>query len=311
VIFDDSVPGTNSNIRSDRAANQSPIDNTNNQITNFGSQDGSNDPTATGATGLAATIGGGDDNTASDNYTTVIGGAANKASNFGATVSGGVFNTASGLLSHVSGGENNVASGSHAEASGRSTTASGFGSNARNDGNIAQGDYSNAYGRGTTAPRAYQDAYASDVGYGIPGPPAGNGSAQTSRLVLRGQTPGDAPGESIELFFGVVGPPKQLILEDGVGYTMVVTAIFRGTVAGNPVVRSFKQTLCFRRDAGVTVLAASGAQEAIGDAAGASWTLVASVGVGPDRVVLTANTGATTTLLRAVALVDFTEVFNV
>jgi hypothetical protein len=79
VVFDDDVVADRVNIRSDRQADQSPIDNTLSQITNFGSQDGTIEPAATGATGVASTIGGGNDNTASGTGSTVPGGRGNTA----------------------------------------------------------------------------------------------------------------------------------------------------------------------------------------------------------------------------------------
>src|SRR3990172_8805471 len=80
VVFDDAVPANKLNIRSDRASNQSPVNNAQSQITNFGSQDGLIDATASGATAKGSVIGGGNDNTASGLYATVPGGAGNRAS---------------------------------------------------------------------------------------------------------------------------------------------------------------------------------------------------------------------------------------
>src|SRR5512135_381862 len=121
VIFDDAVPGTNSNIRSDRAANQSPIDNTKSQITNLGSTDGvfSAFTGSMGARGVSSTISGGDDNAATGNYSSVAGGAANWGSGVASHAAGGQFNFAGGDFSHVEGnGTDAEAESSHAEGSG-------------------------------------------------------------------------------------------------------------------------------------------------------------------------------------------------
>ncbi|HET7375511.1 MAG TPA: tail fiber domain-containing protein, partial [Anaerolineae bacterium] len=56
------------------------------------------------------TVGGGVDNTASDDQSTIGGGRGNTASNVWATIAGGFENTASGLLTTIGGGFNNTAS---------------------------------------------------------------------------------------------------------------------------------------------------------------------------------------------------------
>ena len=165
VIFDDSVPGTNSNIRSDRAVNQSPIDNTRSQITNLGSQDGLWNGAAYGATGIASTIGGGDDNSAGPaDYATVGGGAGNVASGFAATVPGGAENTAKGDYSVAEGfqttanggashaeGSGTLSNSAYAHAEGDQTTASGAASHAEGALTTASGDGSHAEGISTQA----------------------------------------------------------------------------------------------------------------------------------------------------------------
>jgi hypothetical protein len=120
VVFDDAVAGADSNIRSDRAANQSPIDNTKSQITNLGSADGTISPigATTGATGNAATISGGDDNAAVGDYSSVAGGAGNWTEGIASHAAGGQFNFAGGDYSHVEGfGTDTEAESSHAEGS--------------------------------------------------------------------------------------------------------------------------------------------------------------------------------------------------
>jgi hypothetical protein len=167
VVFNDSVPTAKSNIVENRAANQSPIDNTKSQITNLGSQDGTINPSATGATSTGATIGGGDDNTAGPTgyetvaggggntaqgqYATVGGGQLNVASNTGATVSGGAQNQAQSAYSTVRGGYFNYAKGNYAEAGGYEVSASGVASHGEGSQTTASGDYSHAEGDGTTA----------------------------------------------------------------------------------------------------------------------------------------------------------------
>lgn len=244
VVFDDSVPSAEVNIRSNRSSNQSPINNTQSQITNLGSQDGLVEPTATGATAKGATIGGGNDNSATGLYSKVTGGAGNKAS-------------------------------------GQYSEAGGFRASATLTGQVA------------TAAGAFNNA----------------GDAQTGWMVMRIGVAGAGPGESGELGAGN-SSTDYLILENDKAYTIVVSAVARGSVSGSPSMQSFRQMFAARRESGTTVIAASGVLEQIGDAASSSWTLVASVGVGPDRFRLVFNTGATTSAARIVAKVEVTEAQN-
>jgi hypothetical protein len=123
---------------------------------------------------------------------------------------------------------------------------------------------------------------------------------------MYGSTPGAAPGESTEL---AVGGSDPFQFEDGRGYTVIVTVIARGTI-GTPKTRSFQQTLSVLRDAGVSSIEASGVQENIGSVAAGNWTLTATIGVAPDRLVLTFSTGITTAAVRVTAKVTFTEIHN-
>lgn len=70
VIFDDAIPANRVNIRSDRASNQSPIDNTKVGITNLGSATG----LAAGATANYTTISGGDNHSVAAEASVVAGG---------------------------------------------------------------------------------------------------------------------------------------------------------------------------------------------------------------------------------------------
>lgn len=154
VVFDDAVAGTDSNIRSNRAANQSPVDNTQTGETNLGSQTHTDRPAATGTAGLYSTIGGGNDNTASVDYSTVVGGKGNVASGVSSTAAG-AFATASGLEA--------VAMGSGPTASGDSSAAFNTGS-ASGEGSFsacggdARGDWSSAIGFNCRTNNAYSHA---------------------------------------------------------------------------------------------------------------------------------------------------------
>jgi hypothetical protein len=75
------------------------------------------------ASGYGATVGGGDDNTASQDHATVGGGYDNTASNYYGTVGGGFYNSASGLYAAVPGGKRNTAAGDYSFAAGRNAYA--------------------------------------------------------------------------------------------------------------------------------------------------------------------------------------------
>jgi len=110
--------------------------------------------------GRAATISGGDNNTATGDAASVSGGSNNVASANGASVSGGKGNIASADIASVSGGRNNVASGQDASVSGGwQNTASGEGA-------------SISGGRGCTEAR--------DHGWGVSDPTTTPGCATTN-----------------------------------------------------------------------------------------------------------------------------------
>lgn len=131
---------------------------------------------------------------------------------------------------------------------------------------------------------------------------SGQTTADTS---ASGSTPGAGAGESVELG-GPTTPRFQLA--DNQSYTIVVSAVAKGLVAGNPNVQSFKRMFAVRKTAGVTTIAATGSLEQIGDAASVSWTLTASVAAAPDRFRLVFNTGATTSAVNVTATCEITEV---
>lgn len=383
VVFDDAVVANRVNIRSDRASNQSPIDNTLAQITNFGSQDLNINPTAVGAIAQGATIGGGDDNSAESDYATVSGGAGNRAKGLNSAIGGGELNIAFRNYGTVGGGQGNDAhddyctiGGGHANlatatcvtiaggedctsdadysaigggranvivggstaysviggghdnvinaASGSAAVIAGGIANTTQAGAVFQpvisgGEYNEVHASHSVIPGGFavKTTIDSQVAMGAGGftnvfPPIA-GEAQTSYAVFRNQTPGAGINETVELMAGADGamlPDKQLILEDGKAYAFKVTAVIGGVQAGpTRISRTIEITFNARRDGGLTTITANGAGDAFGDAATATWTLVATVGAAPDRIVLTFGTGAgAASACKAVAKVEFTEV---
>jgi hypothetical protein len=151
VIFDGGT--TSQNARTNRAAHQSPIDNTKNGIINLGS-DTTN--ITTGVTADFGTVLGGDQNIVTNPYGVVCGGLANSAnfnsfvgggstnivsSGFG-SITGGTNNQVSSGAGHIGGGESNICEGSH------SIIGGGFTNVAGNDfSTIAGGNTNNAFGQ--------------------------------------------------------------------------------------------------------------------------------------------------------------------
>lgn len=312
VVWDDLNINTNTNIRTARDQ-QAVIDNTKTGITNFGAQTGSFDSGATGATQNGASILGGADHSASGAYSTVAGGAANIASGDYSHAEG-FENQAIGNHSHAEGsgteasgdaahaeGSSTQATAANAHAEGSLTVASGVGSHAQGGHTVASGICSHAEGEYASASREAQFAHAN-------GTFSAAGDAQTSIIVMRGSTPGSGVGESTELQFGVSGN-QYLQLEDGKAYIIEVDAVARGVIS-TVAMQAWKQRFAVIRDTGATVISASGTGEQLGDVAAASWTLVAQVGITPDRFKLTFTTGSTTSAAKIVAKVCFTEVSN-
>jgi hypothetical protein len=177
-------------------------------------------------------------------------------------------------------------------------------SHAEGNATIANGLAARASGILTLVFRDGQEAHSSGQA-GLAAPLVGN--SQTSLITMTGETPGVAPTESVELVFGNL--PMQLVLEDGKDYTFTATAAV-GAVQPGPtrVGRAFIIYFNVRRDGGVSVITASGVGQSFGDAATNDWTFVASIGVAPDRVVLTLTTGAINSAAKVTAEVRFVEI---
>lgn len=136
-----------------------------------------------------------------------------------------------------------------------------------------------------------------------------SGLSFVQELILSGSTPGSSSGESVELKFGT-NVDQMLLLEDSKAYTLVVSGVAKGQVSASASMQSFRQTFAVRRASGLTTISGFGALEQLGDTASGSWTLTASVGVGPDRFALTFSTGSTTSAAKCVVRVELTEVLN-
>jgi len=109
------------------------------------------------ASGWAASVGGGLSNTASDEKATVSGGTGNQASSWGAAIGGGDSNVATAPLGTVGGGRDNTASG------GNATVGGGYTNRVTDDNGTVAGGGNNLAGdaAGTTS-----DATCATVGGG-------------------------------------------------------------------------------------------------------------------------------------------------
>ena len=169
-------------------------------------------------------------------------------------------------------------------------------------GNAAAGANALAAGAAASGLREEQIAFAS-------GDFAAAGDAQFFFEVLRGSTPGAAPGEAVELKFGAL-LDQTLQLEDGKAYLITVEAVAKDTVAGGKGAQCFVQRYAVHRAGGVTAAPIAGAADQFGDPASVTWTLVASVGAAPDRFVLTFTTTGAQAAAKVVASLKVTEVLN-
>jgi len=236
-------------------------------------------------------------------------GSGTTASNFYSHAEG-QNTTASGPTSHAEGSAT-VASGDASHAENFSTTASGSSSHAEGHLTVAVGVSSHAQGAGSVALRVSQDALASGFF-------ASPGDAQTSRLVFRGSTPGVANNESVELKYGLTFSDDQSApeanetfqLEDSKTYAVKVVAACGGIQGLSDVTAVLELSFSARRSGGGSSIQGAQVTAFYGDADAATWTLTASIGAAPDRVVLTFSTGGQgpTSLVNVAARVEFTEV---
>jgi hypothetical protein len=240
---------------------------------------------------------------------TVSSGIASHAEGSGSQATGGAAhaegtNTVAINVNAHAEGANSSASGGQSHAEGQSTQAIGVNSHAEGEATIAAQRSSHAAGVQSVASREGQWAFSSGQG-GLAAPAQGN--SQLDLVTMVGETPGVAPTESVELVLGPTALP--LSLDDGKDYTFTVTAAV-GAVQPGParVGRAFILYFNARRDAGVSVIIATGVGQSFGDASTNDWTLVASIGAAPDRIALTFTTGAITSAAKVTAEVRFVEI---
>jgi hypothetical protein len=205
-------------------------------------------------------------------------------------------------------GYTSFATGNGCRSIGEGAFSSGNGGEANGDYSVimnastADGDYSLAHGYGAHTTRATQETHAS-------GGPTGN--YQTSKLVLRGQTPGAAINESVDLKFhgfASTAGTTEFALDNDKAYIIEVLAIAGGVQAGpTRVAKRFTGTISAKCAAATAAIVGTNVITGDGDAGAATWTLVASVTGAIVR--FTFNTGVGAASDSDVTLkIEFTEV---
>jgi len=189
-------------------------------------------------------------------------------------------------------------------AVGESALAAGTNALAQGLGTQALGDNALATGILTSASRQGQSSFSSGQGGLTVTAP---GASQLSLVTMTGQTPGAIPAEAVELVLGSSALPLTLV--DGKNYTFTITVAAGGIQSGpTRVGRTFLIYFNARRDAGTSTITASGVGQSFGDPSTNDWTCIPTIGVAPDRVVLTFTTGATASAARVTAAVQFVEI---
>lgn len=318
VFLVPTVPSTT--ITSNRSANQSPTAAALVGSTNLGS-----DTTglSLGVTASWATVVGGDACEATDDYASAFGGIGNAAGGFASVTVGGEANvidfgaeyastlggsgnsiTGGGLYASAIGGSSNTASSSRAVVLGGSNNTASAASSAVLGGqrNTASASFAVAHGIGAEARLSTSSAHA-----GGQTEAAGVGNRQWMRAVLRGDTAGAAPAETVNLGtggYGVSPTTTAFAMLDDRAYLVTVRAAgVRATGAG----RSLEVHAFVRRLAGVVDVVAQHVALSVGDPACCLYDveLLASGG----NLLVQATTGAGNThATRWVGSVEWEEV---
>jgi hypothetical protein len=249
--------------------------------------------------GSGSVIAGGSGNmtTASTASQTIGGGASNETTQPYATVGGGRSNTASGQDATVVGGGSNDATGAASVAGGWDNTASGTSATAFGWGNTASGGYSAANGfQATTRGLLGMSAHA--AGYF-----AAVGDAQRGVYVMRRST-SSATGVELTLDGGSSG---RLILPNNSTYSFTGQVAARSST-GDSATWRFSGTIERGVNAAATALVGTPTLTDTNAEAGASaWTIAITADTTNGALVITA-TGAASTNIRWVAQVETAEV---
>jgi hypothetical protein len=209
-----------------------------------------------------AAVGGGKSNISSSSYATVGGGYSNEASGGRATVGGGDNNTALGTKSTVGGGENNSASGQHATVGGGQSNTASTNTHATVGGgfeNTASGQYATVGGGGANTASGYCATVVGGLNgladrYGMLSHASGafseQGDAQAVEFVARRQSFGTIP---VTLFLDGISTVF------GVRLNTVLSGLctISGIKNDGSEVAIYQRSICIKNIAGTTTLLSS------------------------------------------------------
>lgn len=279
------------------------------------------------ASGVQSGVFAGDTNTASGPYSVSLGGTLCQATGSGAGSLGGTACSAGADLATVIGGENNSVSATRSHvAGGTDNQINALAENsAITGGSFNQIDGANSHVGGGVRNRVGADS-ATAVGIGASGKiesgvahaggqteAAGYGNRQVTTIVLRGDTPGDDPGETVQLGFGGFGAAPTTTVITTTNNAMinlrvrVQSTVTSGAPAGNG--KAFAFDGWAYNDEGI--VAVNSFTLAWSDTTAAAATHSVSLGVdGTNGLTLTGEIGDlfTTQGTRWVAIVELLEV---
>lgn len=247
------------------------------------------------ASGIAAVVGGGSNNTASGANGVVSGGNSNVASGTGSVVSGGSLNTASSTNATIGGGTLNTASAQYAAVLG-------------GQGNVADGGQSLASGRYATT-RGISGARVHSAGAAWAGGSQALGTAQTGTYVLRRQTTDATTSYLNADDSGTLTAARIVALPDNATYTFDVLVTARRTDAANESAGYRLSGVIDRQSgAGTTALVGTVTKVVLGEDT-AAWDADIFVDTtnGGFTVQVTGEVGKT---IRWVAAINTAEVVN-
>lgn len=269
------------------------------------------------ASGLGSAIGGGNNNSATNNYSTVAGGTSNQATGAQASIAGGNTNTASGSNSFVGGGDSNTGSSTGSSvAGGSSNTAStnAYGAVGGGQSNVASGTYSHIPGGQFNAADASgsmaSGIYAATKGIiGNQARASGRfsaaGDAQRASLVVRRATTNATPAD-LTSDANSGGTNNQLILENNEAAFAKVRVVARSSAdrAAWEI-----DALIYRgaNAASTTVEGSPSVTQLYGSGGAATWAVAVSADTSNGGLKVTV-TGVAATNIKWVASIETVEV---
>lgn len=150
--------------------------------------------------------------------------------------------------------------------------------------------------------------YAHACGQTEAGTPKGN--RQQACIVARGDTPGSAANESIELKLGGYNgaPGLQIVPEINKTYFASIKILAMTSLAGTGLRASWNYDVMFQRSSAGVVTVPSIVPVSAGTTNPSGWAVTFTAGTTPDRFVITFSTGAGNTAgCRVVANIDWIE----